>query len=135
MTSMQKKKLVYTLCTLALLTAMMVLLTMTVSIQTPFFKLSFGSLGKQPGLSGNFCLPQIPFGQRKHHKSLCRTCRVQSRIDPVKKGKQISCCGHIKFFDVVIHQVGKYGYQSGSGVRLFLIVPPLRHILLCAIRF
>ena len=56
MTSMQKKKLVYTLCTLALLTAMMVLLTMTVSIQTPFFKLSFGSLGKQPGLSGNFCL-------------------------------------------------------------------------------
>ena len=44
MTSMQKKKLVYTLCTLALLTAMMVLLTMTVSIQTPCFKLSFGSL-------------------------------------------------------------------------------------------
>lgn len=42
-----KKKLVhtlYTLCILALLTAMMVLLTMTVSIKTPFFKLSFGSL-------------------------------------------------------------------------------------------
>ena len=44
MTSMQKKRLTYTLCALALLTAMMVLLTMTISIQTPFFKLSFGSL-------------------------------------------------------------------------------------------
>ena len=44
MTSTQRKKLVHTLCALALLTAMMVLLTMTISIQTPFFKLSFGSL-------------------------------------------------------------------------------------------
>lgn len=44
MTNMQKKRLTYTLCALALLTAMMVLLTMTISIQTPFFKLSFGSL-------------------------------------------------------------------------------------------
>ena len=44
MTSMQKKKLTYTLCVLALLTAMMVLLTMTISIQTPYFKLTFGSL-------------------------------------------------------------------------------------------
>ena len=44
MTKTQQKKLAYTLCTLALLIAMMVLLTMTISIQTPFFKLSFGSL-------------------------------------------------------------------------------------------
>ncbi|NBI11533.1 folate family ECF transporter S component [Colidextribacter sp. OB.20] len=44
MTTTQKKKLTHTLCALALLTAMMVLLTMTISIQTPFFKLSFGSL-------------------------------------------------------------------------------------------
>lgn len=44
MTKTQQKKLAYTLCALALLTAMMVLLTMTISIQTPFFKLSFGSL-------------------------------------------------------------------------------------------
>lgn len=34
----------YVLCAVSLLTAMMVLLTMTISIKTPFFKLSFGSL-------------------------------------------------------------------------------------------
>ena len=44
MTNMQKKRLTYTLCVLALLTAMMVLLTMTLSIQAPYGKLSFGSL-------------------------------------------------------------------------------------------
>lgn len=44
MTTAQKKRLTYTLCTLALLTAMMVLLTMTLSIQAPYGKLSFGSL-------------------------------------------------------------------------------------------
>ena len=35
---------VQTLCILSLLTAVLVLLTMTVSIQTPYFKLSLGSL-------------------------------------------------------------------------------------------
>jgi len=35
---------VYKICTLALLTAMMVLLSLTLSIRTPTFKLSFGSL-------------------------------------------------------------------------------------------
>lgn len=34
----------HTLCALALLTAVMVLLTMTVSIRTPYFKLTLGSL-------------------------------------------------------------------------------------------
>ncbi len=39
-----KRNAAHTLCTLALLTAVMVLLTMTVSIKTPYFKLTLGSL-------------------------------------------------------------------------------------------
>ena len=97
------------------------------------YKLPVRPLGKQTGLPWDFRLPHIPLGQCKDHKSLCRACRIQFRIDPVKKGKQISCYGHIKFFDVVMHQAGKYGYQRGSGVRLFLVIPPLWHILLCTV--
>ena len=41
---MKKRNAVHTLCILALLTAMMVLLSLTVSIRTPYFKLTLGSL-------------------------------------------------------------------------------------------
>lgn len=44
MTVNKKRFHVYTICMVALLTAMMVLLSLTLSIRTPTFKLSFGSL-------------------------------------------------------------------------------------------
>ncbi len=44
MSTNKKRFNVYTICMVALLTAMMVLLSLTLSIRTPTFKLSFGSL-------------------------------------------------------------------------------------------
>ena len=44
MSAKKKKWNLYTLCMVALLTAMMVLLKMTISIQTPVFKFNFASL-------------------------------------------------------------------------------------------
>lgn len=44
MTSTQKKNQIYTICMVALLTAMMVLLKRTIAIETPYFKFSFASL-------------------------------------------------------------------------------------------
>lgn len=44
MTSAQRRKTAYTICMVALLTAMMVLLKRTIAIETPYFKFSFASL-------------------------------------------------------------------------------------------
>ena len=44
MTSAQKRKTAYTICMVAMLTAMMVLLKRTIAIETPYFKFNFASL-------------------------------------------------------------------------------------------
>ena len=44
MTTAQRRKTAYTICLVALLTAMMVLLKRTIAIETPYFKFSFASL-------------------------------------------------------------------------------------------
>lgn len=44
MTTTQRRKMTYTICMVALLTAMMVLLKRTIAIETPYFKFSFASL-------------------------------------------------------------------------------------------
>ena len=43
-TSVKKRKTVYTICMVAMLTAMMVLLKRTIAIETPYFKFNFASL-------------------------------------------------------------------------------------------
>ena len=44
MTSAQKRKTAYTICMVAMLTAMMVLLKRTIAIETPYIKINFASL-------------------------------------------------------------------------------------------
>ena len=44
MTTTQKRKTAYTICMVALLTAMMVLLKRTIAIETPYIKINFASL-------------------------------------------------------------------------------------------
>ena len=44
MTSVKKRKTVYTICMVAMLTAIMVLLKRTIAIETPYFKFNFASL-------------------------------------------------------------------------------------------
>ena len=76
MTSAQKRKTAYTICMVAMLTAMMVLLKRTIAIETPYFKFNFASLtivlaamlfgpveGMAVGLLGEFIAQIIgPYG-------------------------------------------------------------------------